>query len=75
MADPAAVPAAEAEDELVDYEEDVDGGDADADKAVQAKSTKGSYVGAAAVQAQILLMFCIVADMGELSCQRRRRSA
>mmetsp|Transcript_2492 Transcript_2492/g.7487 ORF Transcript_2492/g.7487 Transcript_2492/m.7487 type:complete len:361 (+) Transcript_2492:164-1246(+) len=45
MADPAAVPAAEAEDELVDYEEDVDGGDADADKAVQAKSTKGSYVG------------------------------
>jgi len=50
MADPAVVPAAEAEDELVDYEEDVDGGEADADKAVQGKSTKGSYVGAARLQ-------------------------
>ena len=49
MADPAAAPA-EAEDELVDYEEDVEGGEADADKAVQAKSTKGSYVGACRLQ-------------------------
>lgn len=49
MADPATAPA-EADDELVDYEEDVEGGEADADKAVQAKSAKGSYVGKCRLQ-------------------------